>query len=100
LIGPFLGPALAGYIQQGAGWRSAFKVLVGLYGLSSILILAFGRETYYVKGQNTQENSCLKSFFSIGNTHVAKGLTITASSKDLIILIFKIPLLLTGKHRL
>jgi len=96
LMGPFLGPALAGYISIGAGWRGAFKVITGIYGLSSILVLLFGRETYYVKGQNTQTSSRVQAFFGIGNTNVPKGATLSASTVELVILVFKIPLLLTG----
>jgi len=96
LVGPFLGPILAGYISIGAGWRGAFGVLTGLYGLSSLLVFLFGRETYYAKNQNTQTSSRVQSWFGVGNTNVPKGTTISTSSLDLVTLGFRIPLLLIG----
>jgi MFS family permease len=91
LVGPFLGPALAGYMLEGIDWRDCFKVLAGLYGLSSILVIAFGRETCYPKGQNA---SLVRSFF--GTTHVPKLATMANQSMLLIRLILKPPILLVG----
>lgn len=101
LVGPFLGPAIAGYLLQAIGtWQGSFKVLAGLYGFSSLLILLFGRETFYIKGANTQETSRVKAFFGIGNTNLPKAKTMAASFKNLFILIFTLPLLLCGKSLL
>lgn len=73
LIGPFLGPALAGYIGAGSNWKASFGVLTAFYALSTILIFLFGYETYY-----------------------AVGRTLAHWTKILAIYIFKFPLLLTG----
>ncbi|KIW62133.1 hypothetical protein, variant [Exophiala xenobiotica] len=97
LVGPFLFPALAGYILDGTGsWRDAFKVLAGFYGLSTILILAFGRETYYNKATGTQQTNRVKAFFGIGNTRLPKGATLSSSTVNIIKHIFTLPILLVG----
>ncbi|KAK5189460.1 hypothetical protein LTR96_010136 [Exophiala xenobiotica] len=97
LVGPFLFPALAGYILNGTGsWRDAFKVLAGFYGLSTILILAFGRETYYNKATGTQQTNRVKAFFGIGNTRLPKSATLSSSTVNIIKHIFTLPILLVG----
>jgi hypothetical protein len=97
LIGPFLFPALAGYILDGTGsWRDAFRVLTGLYGFSTLLILAFGRETYYNRATGTQQTNRAKAFLSVGNTNLPKGRTIAASTVNIARLIFTLPILLVG----
>ncbi|KAL1847765.1 hypothetical protein Plec18170_008426 [Paecilomyces lecythidis] len=95
LVGPFLGPAIAGYISNAAGWKASFAVLTGLYGFSTLLVLLFGYETYYARGNRTS-TSRVKSLFAIGNTDRAKASTFAYECKTLVVLIFKIPLLLTG----
>ncbi|KAJ5112931.1 hypothetical protein N7456_001465 [Penicillium angulare] len=42
LVGPFIGPAIAGYIGAGTNWRISFGVLTALYGLSTLLVVLFG----------------------------------------------------------
>ena len=97
LVGPFLGPALAGYIMEGTrSWRAVFGVLTGLYGLSTILILLFARETYYHHATHTQQTHRAKAFLGIGNTNVPKLSTIASSTKQLIKLMFTSPILLVG----
>ncbi|RMZ86176.1 hypothetical protein DV737_g233, partial [Chaetothyriales sp. CBS 132003] len=97
LVGPFLFPALAGYICAGTGsWRDAFKVLAGFYGLSTILILLFGRETFYNKPTGTQQTNRVKALFGIGNTELPKGRTLSSSTINIIKLIFTAPILLVG----
>ncbi|OBT62415.1 hypothetical protein VE03_08540 [Pseudogymnoascus sp. 23342-1-I1] len=98
LMGPFLGPAIAGYVLYGTGkWESSFAVLAGLYGASTLAILAVGRETYYQKGLNTQETPRWKSFLGLGNTGTLNKLsTVVEQSKLLVIMIFTPPLLLVG----
>jgi MFS family permease len=99
LVGPFLGPALAGYILDGSSWKVSFNVLAGLYGASTLMILVLARETFYRRGQNTQETSHLKSIFGIGNTGtVPKVPALVITTKDLITHIFKLPLLLVGRY--
>ncbi|EXJ61901.1 hypothetical protein A1O7_02332 [Cladophialophora yegresii CBS 114405] len=99
LVGPFLFPALAGYILDGSdSWRDCFKVLTGFYGFSTLLILAFGYETFYNGATSTQSNSSrrIKSFFGVGNTNLPKSSTLAASTLNLIKLTFTPPILLVG----
>lgn len=97
LVGPAIGPALGGYFLQGTGsWQGSFSVLAGFYGLSTLLVLLLGRETFYIKGNHTQESSPFQALFGIGNTNVQKLSTMAASGMNLVILIFKLPLLLCG----
>lgn len=94
LVGPFLGPAIAGYIGAGTNWRESFGILTALYGLSTAMVLLFGRETYYVPGKPT--GSRIGSFFGIGNTKLPKWATIADRCRTLVIYVFKFPLFLTG----
>ena len=97
LAGPFLGPALAGYTMEGTkSWRAVFGVLTGLYGLSTILILLFARETYYHHASRVQQTSRPKAFLAIGSTNVPKLATIASSTKQIVKLIFTAPILLVG----
>ncbi|EDP50798.1 MFS transporter, putative [Aspergillus fumigatus A1163] len=96
LIGPFLGPALAGYIGAGSNWKASFGVLTAFYALSTILIFLFGYETYYARGHQCQRNSRLQSMFGIKNHSLPVGRTLAHWTKILAIYIFKFPLLLTG----
>lgn len=98
LVGPFLGPALAGYIMEGTqNWRSVFGVLAGLYGFSTIFVLLFGRETFYDEKTQTQQTSKVKAILAIGNTRLPKTSTLASSSWEVIRLAFLTPpLLLVG----
>ncbi|RAL07121.1 putative MFS transporter [Aspergillus homomorphus CBS 101889] len=96
LVGPFLGPALAGYIGAGSNWKVSFGILAVLYGLSTVLIFLFGYETYYVRGRQCQQNSRLLSMFGVRNHNLAPGPTLLHWCKTLVVYIFKTPLLLTG----
>jgi MFS family permease len=96
LIGPFFGPALAGYIGAGTDWVISFGILTLFYGLSTILVLLFGYETYFIKGQECQRNTRLQSFFGIKTHNLPTLSTIAYWSKTLVVYIFKFPLLLTG----
>ncbi|RMD41466.1 hypothetical protein DV735_g3635, partial [Chaetothyriales sp. CBS 134920] len=97
LVGPFLFPAIAGYILAGTGsWRDSFSVLAALYGFSTILILVFGRETFYNKVTGTQQTNRVKAFLGIGNTELPKGRTLTSSTVNIVKLVFTPPLLLVG----
>lgn len=82
-------------------WESSFAVLAGLYGASSLVILAVGRETYYPKGLNTQETPRWKSFLGLGNTITLNKLpTAIEQSKALVIMIFTPAMLLVGTSHL
>jgi MFS family permease len=98
LVGPFLGPAIAGYILEGTqDWRAVFGVLAGLYGLSTILVLLLGRETFYKKATKTQQHNKFKAILGIGNTRLPKLATLATSSWEVINLAFLTPpLLLVG----
>jgi MFS family permease len=102
-VGPFIGPALAGYILDGSHnqWVVSFGVLTALYGVSTLLIIVFGYETFYLDRSASlpyqrSMHTRLRSFFGIGNTHLPKLETLTTQSKVLLKLFFKISLLLPG----
>lgn len=97
LVGPFLFPAIAGYILEGTGsWRDCFKVLTGLYGFSTLLILLFGRETYYNRASGTQQTNRVKAFFGVGNTKLPKRRTLASSTVNIVKLTLTPPILLVG----
>ncbi|KAL4951573.1 major facilitator superfamily domain-containing protein [Aspergillus filifer] len=96
LIGPFLGPAIAGYIGAGTNWKVSFGVLTLFYGLSTILIFLFGHETYFVKGRNCQRNTRLQAIFGIKSHDLPVLSTVAYWTRTLVVYIFKFPLLLTG----
>jgi hypothetical protein len=88
-----LGPAIAGYIGAGTNWRDSFGILTALYGLSTAMVLLFGRETYYVPGKT---GTRVGSYFGVGNTELPKLATIADRCRTLVIYVFKFPLFLTG----
>ncbi|KAJ5622782.1 hypothetical protein N7490_011387 [Penicillium lividum] len=92
LVGPFLGPAIAGYIGAGTNWRVSFGVLTALYGLSTAMVLAFGRETY----ASGKPGSRVGSYFGIGNTGLPKLATIVDQCRMVFVYVFKFPLFMTG----
>ena len=96
LIGPFLGPALSGYCLEGTTWRGSFGVLAGLYGLSTLLVLTFGRETYYCREDRVQQTNRPKAFLGIGNTQLPKRAALTFSAVNMVKITFIPPLLLVG----
>ncbi|KAL3471135.1 major facilitator superfamily domain-containing protein [Aspergillus californicus] len=96
LIGPFLGPALAGYVDAGTDWKTSFGILTMFYGLSTILIIIFGYETYFAKGRDCQRNTRLQAIFGIKSHNLPVLPTITYWIKTMVIYIFQFPLLLTG----
>lgn len=94
LVGPFLGPAIAGYIGAGSNWRDSFGVLTALYGLSTLMVLVFGRETYYAP--NKPSGSRLGEYFGIGNTGLPRWSTLGYWCRTVVVYVFKFPLLMTG----
>lgn len=78
-------------------------MLTALYGVSTLLIILFGQETYYARGQRRREKNLsplrarIGSFFGVGNTHLPKDATLAVQSRKLVVLIFKPPLLLPGR---
>ncbi|PYH90943.1 polyamine transporter [Aspergillus ellipticus CBS 707.79] len=96
LIGCFIGPALAGYIGAGSNWKVSFGMLTVFYGISSIMILLFGYETYFVRGQKCQRNSRALSMLGIRNHNLPALSTLAYWSKVMVTYIFKFPLLMTG----
>ncbi|CAI7637568.1 unnamed protein product [Penicillium bialowiezense] len=95
LVGPFLGPAIAGYIGAGTDWRTSFGVLTAIYGISTILVILFGYETYYTPGKKAR-HSRTASYFGIGNTGLPKGSTLLYWCRSIVAHVFKFPLLMTG----
>ncbi|KAL4756149.1 putative MFS transporter [Aspergillus foveolatus] len=96
LIGPFLGPAIAGYIGAGSDWKVSFGTLTLFYGLSTILIFLFGHETYFVKGRQCQRNTRFQAIFGIKSHNLPVFSTVALWTKTLVVYILKFPLLLTG----
>ena len=47
LVGPYLGPFIAGFLIQKINWRQDFGVLAAFHGFAIILIVLFGDETLY-----------------------------------------------------
>ena len=47
LVGPYLGPFIAGFLIQKINWRQDFGVLAAFYGFSTLIIICFGDETLY-----------------------------------------------------
>ena len=94
LLGPFIGPAIAGYIGAATNWRVSFGVLTALYGLSTGMVLILGRETYYAPDK--QPGSRFGSYFGVGNTDLPKLPTLALWCRNVVAYIFKLPLLLTG----
>ncbi|CAG8092752.1 unnamed protein product [Penicillium salamii] len=95
LVGPFLGPAIAGYIGAGTDWRTSFGVLTAIYGLSTMMVILFGYETNHVP-EGKVRSSRLTSYFGIGNTGLPKGTTLIYWSRKVVVYVFKFPLLMTG----
>lgn len=96
LVGPFLGPAIAGYIGAGTNWRDSFGVLTAIYGVSTFMVLAFGRETYYAPDKTPA--SRLGAYFGIGNTKLPKLAMLGYWCQKLVVYVFKFPLLMTGEQ--
>lgn len=96
LLGPSLGPAITGYIEAASNWKTSFGALTAFYGFSTILLLLFGRETYFVKAQHPQRTSRIKAVFGIGNTNLPLAASCARWSNNCLIYIFKAPMLLVG----
>ena len=45
--GPSLGPFVSGWLVTAISWRAVYGFLAGLHGLSTLLIVFFGDETWY-----------------------------------------------------
>ncbi|KAJ5129166.1 uncharacterized protein N7515_005205 [Penicillium bovifimosum] len=96
LVGPFLGPAIAGYIGAGTDWRTSFGVLTAIYGVSTLMVILFGYETYYAPGRKMPSQSRLASYFGVGNTNLPIGKTLVYWCRTVVAYVFKFPLLMTG----
>ncbi|EPS31921.1 hypothetical protein PDE_06880 [Penicillium oxalicum 114-2] len=94
MVGPFLGPAIAGYIGAGTNWVVSFGVLTAIYGFSTLMVLAWGAETYYQPGKIPA--SRLGSYFGVGNTSLPKWMTVVHWCKVMVAYVVKFPLLMTG----
>lgn len=47
LVGPYLGPFIAGFLIQKINWRQDFGILAAFYGFSTLMVICFGDETLY-----------------------------------------------------
>ncbi|KAJ5909198.1 hypothetical protein N7495_001880 [Penicillium taxi] len=94
LVGPFLGPAIAGYIGAATSWRVSFGVLTALYGLSTVIVVLFGHETYYLTGKRAEPS--LASYFGFKDTQLSKKSTLAYWTRSIVVYTFKIPLFLIG----
>lgn len=45
--GPSLGPFVSGWLVTAISWRAVYGFLAGLHGLSTLLVVFFGDETWY-----------------------------------------------------
>ncbi|KAK5131682.1 hypothetical protein LTR08_000736 [Meristemomyces frigidus] len=50
LGGPFLGPFVAAWLITAVDWRADYGVLAGLHCVSTLLVIVFGDETLYERG--------------------------------------------------
>jgi len=99
LVGPFLGPALAGYLSAATSWRGAFAVLVALYAVSTALVLSFGRETYYLPNTPIAKGpNFIESLTARGGALAVQRPSFTITTKTLIKYLFRLPLLLVGAY--
>lgn len=97
LVGPFLGPALAGYLGDAMDWEDAFSVLVGLYAVSTIIVFTFGRETYYAPNHGpAPAQTFLQSITSRGGAFTLYRPSLSLSAKTTLKYIFVWPMLLVG----
>jgi MFS family permease len=99
LVGPFLGPALAGYLADAMNWRDAFAVLVGCYSVSTALVFVFGKETYYAPDCGpAPAPGFVQSITSRGGALHLYRPSLYLSAKTTLRYIFKWPMLLCGMY--
>lgn len=99
LVGPFMAPALAGYLDIAIDWRGAFAVLTGLYGFSTILVFLLGKETYYVTHKVVPKApTFIESLFGRGGALAVERPSFTLTATTLVKFVFRVPLLLVGEH--
>ncbi|KAG9241113.1 putative MFS transporter [Calycina marina] len=97
LVGPFLGPALAGYLADALSWRGAFAVLAGLYGISTMIVLVLGRETYYVPNIGVlSAPTFIQSLIGQGGALAVRRPSFVKSAISTVRYIFVLPMLLVG----
>lgn len=97
LVGPYLGPGISGYLTNAMGWRGVSAVLVALYAVSTILVLLFGRETYYNPNAGlTRSPGLVESITARGGGIALQRASLAPTARELVIYIFKVPMLLVG----
>lgn len=97
LVGPFMGPALAGYLADALDWRGAFAILVALYVVSTILVLGFGKETYYIPGHRiARPQTFVESLSGRGGPFLIHRPSFVESTITTLKYIIKWPMLLVG----
>lgn len=98
IVGPFLGPALAGYLGDAMNWKDAFAVLAGCYIFSTILVIVFGKETYYAPNRGVAvAPTFLQSITARGGALALYRPSISHSAKTILKYIFVWPMLLCGE---
>jgi len=91
-------PAISGYLSDALNWRSVFAILVGLYAVSTIMVLIFGRETYYVANAPVAKSpTFVESLTGKGGALAIQRPSLSVTVKELILYIFRLPLLLVGE---
>lgn len=73
-------------------------ILVGLYAVSTIMVLIFGRETYYVANAPVAKSpTFVESLTGKGGALAIQRPSLSVTVKELILYIFRLPLLLVGE---
>jgi MFS family permease len=103
LVGPYLGPFIAGFLIQKINWRQDFGVLAAFHGFAIILIIIFGDETLYDR-QYPQNNVEFKGIWGkiqlltgIAGLRMKNRPALTTVFKDLIALSMLPQLILPSK---
>lgn len=88
---------MAGYINSKLSWEATFGVLAGLYGFSTVLVLVFGRETYYVTHKPiSTAPTFIESLLGQGGALAAERPSLARTATTLFKFIFRLPILLVG----
>jgi MFS family permease len=90
LVGPYLGPFIAGFLIQKINWRQDFGVLAAFHGFAIILIVLFGDETLYDRKRpennfkSTEIMGKIKLLTGIAGVRIKGRPTVRTVFKDLI----------------
>lgn len=70
---------------------------MAIYGVSTMMVIAFGYETHHIPEGKIRQ-SRLASYFGIGNTGLPKASTLAYWCRQVVVYVFKFPLLMTGEY--